>query len=133
MTIVDLKKEYRKHLSIISNDDNGNSTKVDSLAKLTSAYNDILKEEPKCKIDSPDVIKKAFIDKVDNPDVVWYTDDQMKEEMSKSDEEELVALEKIRELAYIWVKRNHPRLPEQGDKFGQIVNARMNLIILSRQ
>jgi len=129
MTIVDLKKEYRKQLNIIKDDANGKSVRKEALDNLSIAYVNIIKEEPKCTIDTPKLIKEKFIDKLDVPDVIWFDD----EELDTSETEELIRLENIRRIAYVWVKQNHPKLDDQTDKFGQIVNARMQLIIMSRQ
>lgn len=131
MTIVELKKEYRKQLSIIKDDNNGKTVRNNAFRKIVELYHDIINEEPKCPIDSPQDIKIQFIDKINMPDVVWNYDTNRGIEDAKI-EQEIERLENIRMIAYFWVKMNHPKLDDQSDKFSQIVNARMQIIIASR-
>jgi len=128
MTIVEDKKEYAKQLDIIKNDDNGITTKKQALEKLTSAYNSILAQEPKSELDNPNTISAKFLAKIGSKSVVWN-----EIELTDSELKEINSLERVRTMAYNWVKQNHPNENDQTDKFGMIVNARMQLIIASRQ
>lgn len=129
MTIVIDKRQYAQQLLIVKNEDNGKTVRKEAFEKLKYLYDCIIKEEPKCKIDSPKIIKAKFIDKLDLPDVIWDAE----YELSKVQKQELESLEAVRSMAYVWVKQNHPMLNDQSDKFGQIVNARMQIIIAYRQ
>lgn len=125
--IIKTKEEYRKHLQIVKNDANGKSIRKESYDKLVELYKQILEVEPKCDIETPEQIKVKFIDGLEQPDVIWS-----KEEPNATEKEEIIRLERIRSMAYYWVKQNHPNENDQKDKFGQIVNARMQLIIANR-
>ena len=127
MTVIDTKQEYRKHLQIVKNDANGKSVRKESYDKMVELYKEILKVEPNCDIETPEQVKIKFIDKMEQPNVIWS-----KDELIDSERTEMKMLERVRTIAYNWVKQNHPNENDQSDKFGQIVNARMQLIIASR-
>ena len=133
MTIVELKKEYNKLLNIVKDDNNGKTVRIEALNTLTKVYKDILVEEPKCTIMKPTEIHDKFISGLETPDVVWYTENDIKQYDQKFIDQTINTLEGIRLVAYLWVRKNHPKLDDQSDKFGQIVNARMHLIIANRQ
>lgn len=128
MTVIDIKQEYRKHLQIVKNDANGKSIRKESYDKMVELYKEILKVEPKCDIETPEQVKIKFIDKMEQPNVVWSND-----ELTDSEKTELRVLERVRTMAFTWVKQNHPNESITSDKFGQIVNARMQLIVANRR
>lgn len=125
---VELKQEYRKQLQIVKNDANGKSVRMKAYTDMIDIYKQIISKEPKCDIETPEQIKTKFIDGLIQKDVIWN-----EEKPNEVELEEISRLENIRKIAYYWVKQNHPTLNDQTDKFGQIVNSRMNLIIASRQ
>lgn len=131
MTIADLKKEYLKQLNIVKDDKNGKSVRVEACNKMKNLYADIKSEEPKVDIVTPEQVFDKYVQKLEQKDVVWY--DTSKEVITEAHVKEIQSLEEIRKLAYVWVRMNHPNLDDQSDKFGQIVNARMQLIIANRQ
>jgi len=131
MTIVELKKEYNKQLNILKDDKNGVSVRIQAWNSLDATFRLILQEEPKCVLLNPDILYTKYIKKLEQPDVVWYN--TSKETLNEDDWIEIQKLEYVRKIAYVWVRMNHPKLNDQTDKFGQIVNARMQLIIANRQ
>ena len=123
--VTELKQIYRSQLNVIRNRDNDLSDRKYAFDTVKILYGHILRIEPDCGIESPDTINTRYMDNLPVPKVDWNCGFEY--------DKELLHLEAIRMLAYHWVKKNHPLESDQTDKFGQIVNARMNLIVLSRQ
>lgn len=126
--IIDTKQEYRKQLQIVKNDANGKSVRLHAYTQLIDLYKEIIEKEPTCDIETPEQIKAKFIDKLEQKNVIWN-----EVELTEGEKSEIKSLEHVRSMAYNWVKSNHPNENDQADKFGQIVNARMQLIIASRK
>ena len=128
MDVIELKRTYRNHLDVIKSTTSTVAEKSTAMEGLSIVYNSIKKMEPDTKIETPEeILEKFFNDPI--PDVVYGEIPKDKQEYVNL---EIAALEVIRLEAAQWVRITNPKLDDQTDKFGQIVNARMQLIIAYR-